>query len=381
MDCYSTNKTITTNATTETYLTASAVTQAAFPTKYLTPSGLPSGTTLLQGFQIPLATVSVMSSGGPHLRVLDPTGSTGVAGTWFGPTGVVGGTGEITLDGWDYWVTEYLTFPTGAQTTDVVSTTMTGVPGSTEFDIQIRSRAADWDAPVPGTGSNAGQLISQGAFGTYNVARTTTGMWLYARYNLPTSGQANTNLTCPWSALGFTDGAWEWLRVTADVANGIRWWVGGPGAWSVVQTDPYPVNWASWNSLSFIRVGNGLLASSSLGRGFLGDISDLWVSDTVGGPQVANINLTAMTASNDASWPNSGSLGGVWSKGNNVTATGSGLGSGNPTFMFATPMPLDQFAVFLDNVTAGSYRLDSWCLIYPEIPPASAGWSVGRLAW
>lgn len=373
-DCYTVNRTMTTNALTETYLNDNATTAAAFPTKTFTPTGLPAPTTLLSGFQLHLSTVTVMTSNGPHLMVLDPTGSTGIAGTWSGPSGVPGGTGEITLDGWDYWVTEYLTFPSSASAPqDVLTTTLGSVPGTTEFDIQVRCRAADWDAPVPGTISSAGQIISQGAFGVFNVARTTTGMWLFARYN-HTTGQANTNLTCPWSSLGFTDNTWEWLRVTADVANGIRWWVGGPGAWTVVQTDPWPVDWVSWNSQADVRVGNGLLASSSLGRGFQGNISDLWVSDSVGGSQILNINLTAMTANNDATWPNSGSYGGTWTKGTGVTATGSGLGSGNPTFLFTTPMALDQFAVFLDNVAAGSYRADEWCLIYtPDTNKVSVG--------
>ena len=373
--CYAVGRNVTTSAASEVYLNNNATTAGLFTTKSVTPAGLPAGSTTLTGFQLHLSTVSVMSSGGPHLQVLDPTGSSGIAGTWSGPTGVVGGTGEITLDGWDYWVTDYLNFPTGAQSPDVVFTTLGATPGSTEFDIQIRCKAADWDAPVPGWGSNAGQLISQGAFGVYNVARGSTGMWLYARYNLSTSGQANTNITCPWGSLGFTDNAWEWLRVTADVANGIRWWVGGPGAWTVVQTDPYPVNWVSWNSATNVRIGNGLLASSALGRGFQGSISDATVSDVVDGAPILNINLVAMTSATDATWPNSGTYGGTWTKGTNVSATGSGLGSGNPTFLFTTPIALDQFAVFLDNTTAGSYRIDEWCLDYIT----DGGWSVGMI--
>lgn len=356
-DCYAVSRTVNTNATSELYLNDNATTAAAFPTKTFTPSGLPAPGTVLSGFQLHLSTVTALGNG-PHLRVLDPTGSTGISGTWSGPSGVPGGTGDITLDAWDYWVTEYLTWSGGAASSNDVWTTVDNYSGINEIDLIVRCRAADWDAGITGFAATIARF--NGSSVSWEVGRHSTGLRVVA----PTNGQTAAACTfyVPWASLGVVDGQWRWLRVhtvgnTTDVydsADGVNW--------TLAQSSSVPGSVLDGVSGSLI-VGNGDNASGYYGSGFNGSISDLFFGTDVGAD--ASLNLVAMTASGDTSWPTTG--GGNWTRTTSVTATGSALGSGNPTFWFDTPIALDQFAVFLDNTTAGSYRIDEWCLIYPEV--------------
>lgn len=339
------------------------------------PAGLPDVSVLVSAWEATCTITSDMTGNVVWFGNANTTITDSVDGTWSllsGTTVTDENVDYWEVDDWGVWLTEYLSFGTGASTNDAVSVTgMDAYYGSSAFDVQVRAKTANWDSC-----STEGNtfMSSGGAFGVA-ITRTTSGIWAWVRYNKTPSGQGNINTTSAWSNFGFTDGTWEWLRVTGDSTNGIRFWTGSPGSWSVVDTVALPGDFASFNSWDDVKVGNGLLASSILGRGFNGDISDFTLSDSVGGTPLVDLNLAGATSSADTAWP-SVYAEPDWAKGSNVTHAGAVGGTVTIHFDFTTPTRLDEFvAVFAPF--AGGLDVDTWCLWW-ELPP-SGGWKLGWL--
>ena len=370
MDCYTVAEVVGTSSATEAFLTASPVTQSLFPTKYETPSGLPAGGTMIAGFQIRMHTVT-NSSGGWRVWTMDPTTAFGIPGTWSGVSGGDGANpGEFYIDGWDYWVTEYLNFGTSAASSNKVDTAPSGAvsaAGVNEINMITRCRRSDWDGGYVGNGAT---LIRCNALSfAYEVRFDASGL----RVTAPMAGQTLTasSFTVPIATLGFTDGQWEWLQCHT-VGNTTDVYTSNDGVnWNHVHTGIVAGSVFSATS-GYVIVGNGSNASSYYGSGFGGDISDLYFTTDVAFD--ANLNLPGMGSAGDSSWSTMTTAPTTWAR-HSVTAIGSALGSGNPTFMFDTPIALDQFTVFMDNVNDGSYEIDEWCLDYIT----DDGWSVGMI--
>jgi len=340
------------------------------------PTGLPSTTVKVAGVEFTL-TVTTDMAGNPGLvAVVNPANTDEVPGTWTGGGGsidTVSGIDYWSIPDWGAWETDYLTFPTGANTADTVYLTSSTSYGATAWDVQIRCNAATW-ATAAGL-SNQRQLISTSTGGPFNIRRNDTGIQIESRINLTPSGTSTVFLTPTYSTLGCTNGVTQWFRFTGDATNGLRVWTGSPGSWSVVATQALPGNFASFVPTNTIRLGNGLLDGNN-GRGFGGDIYACTVADSVGGTPWADLNIGPGGGpgnSSDSSWPSGGSEP-DWTKGANVTHHGAVSGDVTVRFEPTTPIPLADFlATFAP--TAGGFDVTEWCLDYI----ADGGWSVGFL--
>jgi len=345
------------------------------------PAGLPSASSRVAAMEFTLSIAEALDDDPVLIGVFEPDASADVAGTWSGASGsvdTVSGIDYWSVPDWGTWTTDYLSFPSGADTDDLLGLTNTESHATSEWDFQMRCRTADWDSTTDASGN---QLFGSTAFGAVNVKRTASGLNLQSRYNLTPSGQANTNLTCTWGTLGFTDDEWEWVRVTADATNGIRWWTGGPGSWSVVQTDSLPGSWASWTGMDEAWVGNGKLASSLLGAGFNGDVSHCTLADTVGGSPWLDMNIgpdavDGPSSDSDTSWSSTGDAS-DWTLGDDVTVNGSNT-SGTVTvrFDFGATTTFEDFLVWVEPPTGGNVVVDQWCLEIPDRQRIGLGWMV-----
>ncbi len=329
------------------------------------PAGLPPGSVKVSAWTADMTITDDMIGNVVWFGNSNTAVNDSVDGTWSGMAGTTVTDENVDywqVADWGSWLTEYLSFGTGAQSDDTVYLSSTGTHVDTGFDFQVRGRTADWDS----CSTEGNHWFSSGAAGGINVARTTSGVWIRSGYI--TTGAANAvvggagGYTVPWSAFGFTDGDFEWLRVTGDTTNGIRCWTGGPGSWSVVDTEALPGNFDYWNGLYQVRVGNGLLASSQLGRGFNGDISDLTVADSVDGTPWVDLNLAAAANSSDTSWSSLYSQP-DWTKGSNVTHTGAVGGTATIRFDFTVPTRLDEFVAIFVPFNDG-FTVDQWCIEY-----------------
>lgn len=340
------------------------------------PAGLPAGSVLVSAWEATCTITDDMAGNVVWFGNANTTITDSVDGTWSNIAGTTVTDENIDyweVDDWGAWLTEYLSFGTDA-TNSVVYLSTSGSHVTSAFDFQVRARTATWDS----CSTEGNHWFGSNAAGGINVARTTSGVWIRSGYITTSAGNAVVGgaggYTVPWSAFGFTDGAWEWLRVTGDTTNGIRCWTGGPGSWSVVDTEALPGNFDHWNGVYSCNVGNGMLASSLLGRGFDGDISNLTIADSIGGTPFIDLNLAGATSSADTSWP---SLYAEpdWTKGSSVTHTGAVGGTVTIRFDFTTPTRLDEFVAVFVPFNSG-FDVDTWCLWW-EVP--NAGWKLGWL--
>lgn len=343
------------------YVTGDPDAATDWPTEHFTPAGLPPVGVMVSAWEATM-TVEVDMTGSPmRLATVDPAFTADLPGSWSGAAGsvaTISGIDYYEVDDWGYWLTDYLTFPSGADSADTVSLSSGSPHGGTAFDVQVRSRAADWDDCA----AEGNSFMSTTALGPVSIDRTASGVLVRSRYNVNPSGQGDISGIASWASLGFTDNAWEWLRVTGDASNGIRWWTGGPGSWTVVHTQALPGNFDSFTSVTAWRVGNGQLASSARGVGFDGDISHVTLADSVAGPPWAELNLSDMSSALDTAWSSGGSEP-DWSRGGNVGATGGVTGTETVRFDFTTPTRLDEFMAVFSSVS-GSANIDQWCIEY-----------------
>lgn len=295
------------------------------------------------------------------------TTSPGASGTWSLASGSSQQWASTDLYGWrvpDFgaWETDYLTFTSSANGSNTVFATYDAGFDTYPIDVVARLRCADWDdASVDGN-----TIVNNGSGGQFDLRRTTTGIECLYRQ----SG-AHTE-ECSWGTLGFTDGEWEWLRFTMDDTNGLRWWTGSPGSWSVVHTETktagtpdFAANWAP-------RIGNGLLVSSS-GRGFGGDISDLQLYE-LGGSLTFDLNRDDIESTSDKSWDSLGPNPWTLTNPTDVTIVGAVRGTETIRFEPDRPMRIGDARIIAGPVGGGRMTIDTL-----TFDMGGYGWKVGSL--
>lgn len=312
---------------------------------------------------------------------LDPLPGTtdDASGTWSG--GVNGSQQTFltsTADGWysddfGHWLTDSVSVPTTSATNDLVYAS--GASSNTEFnvaqiDVRIRARHSDW------SGESNGVLVARG-----NSYTALSAVWTWyissgtMFFTFRRAGDESNFSTASVSlaTLGVTNGAWSWLRVTVDSANGVRFWTSTDGSsWTVAATvavSGHTITTSSSWSWHVAQLNCGNQATS--GHGFGGDVAAMQFY-AYAGSLIADLNLADQTSSSDTTWTST--TGVHWSHGSNVTNNGAFVGSVTFHFTFEIPAPFDEFRVIVDCFH-GEATIDEWCLDYIT----GGGWSVGFL--
>ena len=355
-------------------------------------SGAPAGSTKITAFDLTITATADMAGGGPALAVAVskeasltplPPGTNPLSGTWTG--GVSPGDGQYRTstvdarysDNFSAWVATDLGVPTGSDSTDIVEAF--GISSNTEFnanelDIRIRARHASWSTEPYGV------LVARNASPSANLG----GVWAWwiDRSTMVFIGRRASNpsnfiiATVPLSTLGVTNGAWSWLRLTLDTANGVRFWTSTDGTtWTVASTTAVSGDTVTTSSsfnwhIARMFVGNSTDGSS----GFGGDISHFSLRDYATGTLLLDLNVTDLTSSIDTTW--AATTGHVWLRGSSVVNHGLFAGTETFHFVFDTPTRLDEFRVYVEALH-GAVSIDEWCLDYIT----DDGWSVGSIRW
>ena len=272
-----------------------------------------------------------------------------IPGSWSGAGGTSAlwraspGAQKWTPTVFSVWLTEYLQFTSASGTQNRLEIPSPGLL-TNQIDIRMLVRRANFTT----WGSRGGTLLAS------NFVFELRGEGSDLKYRHNDNGSATyKEATASWvTDLGCATNTWEWIRVTFDATNKVRFWRSTDGvSWTVNKT--VSIVSTVFNSFSSpILVGNGLSASSNLGVGWDGDIAVMEYRSTVGGSlvealavQLCPLVINASWAGTTGTWQLGGGAGNIWPT---SRIQGAYTGTARVRFVATTPTRWDQWWTFVD---------------------------------
>lgn len=270
------------------------------------------------------------------------------------------------------WNTFYLSPGSTAVTSNDLSTPDRLDLRVSGIDLRARIRVSDWDAVTSDRRTIASRYSGAG-----------TGSWIWAIhgsnfYFMVHRGSDFEYVgTCAQSVIGVVDGEWADLRVTYDETNRMRWYdVNG----NLAETDNVTGMTTIHPGSASLRLGNNRNAGGRSAGGLGGDIEWFEMRDQFGNI-IQTLSLENMDAANDISW--TPEIGGVWSRGSNVSVVGSDVQHNECTLYSGNGRIWDQISSFnmpfFNGTQSTGICLDSGKIVY--LANGTSSTSLDGITW